>query len=262
MNKFKTRLGTGAIRRKPVTVDGKAPRIAAPSYSRDRAIYDIMNAAKQKGQILSPSYLRLERDINQATSDIQFQTSSNQNQNTNEIRLNPNDAFTITSIAFFLYKAAVTSPAVTPTDLQRAQAALLSFPDPKVWTAPVAANLHVIYNGQLNLTIGKTVTLSSYPMLDFYRVGQAQDTFAAYSGGPAQVAEWDNKGWGRANIDPIITLNGADDNTFQIKTPIGANFAAATGSYTVAALYVYGFLNIGGSNLSRVRSAFNKASSR
>lgn len=258
MNKFRTKLGTS---RKPITVDGKAPRIAAPSYSRDRAIYDIMNAAKQKGQILSPSYLRLEADINQVTSDIQFQTSSNQNQNKNEIRLNPNDAFTITSLAFFLYKAEVTSPATTPTDLQRAQAQLKSFPDPKVWGAS-APNLNVIYNGQLNLTIGKTVTLSSYPMLDFYRVGFAQDTYASYSSGPEQVAEWDNKNWGRANIDPIITLNGADDNNFQVKTPVGANFAAASGSYSVAVLYVYGFLNIGGSNLSRVRSAFNKAASR
>ena len=247
--------------RRPLTVEGRTPRIAAPSYSRDRAIYDIMNAAKQKGQILTPSYLRLESDINQASSDIQFQTSSNQNQNRNEVRLNPNDAFTITSVAFFLYQAATTGSAV-PTDLARAQASLVSFPDPKVWTAAVATNLHVIYNGQLNLTIGKTVTLSSYPMLDFYRVGQAQDTFAAYSGGPAQVAEWDQKSWGRANIDPIITLNGADDNNFQIKTPVGANYAAVTNFYTVAVVYVYGFLNIGGSNLSRVRSAFNKANAR
>jgi len=256
------KLRSRIARRKPVTVEGKTPRIAAPSYSRDRAIYDIMNAAKQKGQILTPSYLRLESDINQASSDIQFQTSSNQNQNRNEVRLNPNDAFTITSLAFFLYKATLTQGASVPTDLQRAQASLVSFPDPKVWTAAVATNLSVIYNGQLNLTIGKTVTLSSYPMLDFYRVGQAQDTFAAYSGGPAQVAEWDQKSWGRANIDPIITLNGADDNNFQVKTPVGANYAAAAGFYTVAVVYVYGFLNIGGSNLSRVRSAFNKANAR
>lgn len=252
------RLGAGKIRGRKsskFTVANKPVKSAPTSYSRDRAIYDIMNEAKQKGQLLSPSYLRLEADINVTTSDIQFATSSNANSNKNEVRLNPNDAFTITSIAFFLLK--VTTAGTTPTDLERGTALLQSFPDPKVWTAAVATNLNLIYNGQLNLTIGKTVTLSAYPMMDFYRVGQAQQTFAAYSTGPAQAAEWDSKSWGRANIDPIITLNGADDNSFQIKTPVGASLAAAAGFWTTAVLYVYGFLNIGGSNLSRVRASFN-----
>lgn len=207
---------------------------------------DVYNKIKRPDTITTQGYLRLEKSLQGTFNTIQFDVLTNQGTiGVTEQRLGLTDTFTITSLAVFLYKAGASTAA---TAAEKAAAKLRSWNNPLVFTGVgEAANLQAIYNGYLSIKVNSTVFVQSLDMMNFYRVGQAQQGV-----GPAvitQADEWSDIQNGFKHIVPTITLNGAAKNDIIINLPTSTTTSGTT-SENVAVLYARGFLSQNASKLN------------
>lgn len=228
------------------------------ALTNTRAVYDdIAIRAAKNGSKIKPvlSYLRLEASLQQTAQIISWNVLQNQqnaglNQTVTEQRLQLNDSFTVLQMGFYVAKIGTSSTwsALSNTDFARMR--FNTFPDPKLFTGTnEAANLYNLYNGALNLTIIDKTIIKNYPMIKFYRVPLAQQTYAGYSGGPAQVAGFDSENYGMASMTPNITIEGSQNIQFNLNMPTSLD-TSGTGSSNVAILFLYGFLQQNGAKFN------------
>jgi hypothetical protein len=177
--------------------------------------------------VLSQSNLRLVQPLLPNLNLFNFPVQVDQPPvSSAEIRLQKQDAFFCSNIAFYITKAA------SATDVSYQT---LTYPNVVTW--PVGAGvggLYTVYNGEMVITINKSVIVPAYPMLNFLQIPQTQN-IAAIVGqvnqfDPAAVSLW----------EPTINFIGTKQNQFQIQLP--ANMTAAIEAFTYGIFELQGVL--------------------
>ena len=177
--------------------------------------------------VLSQSDLRLVQPLAANLNIFNFPVQVDQPPvSSAEIRLQKQDAFFCSNIAFYITKAA------SATDVS-----YQTYTYPNVVTWPVGAGaggLYTVYNGQMVITINKSVIVPNYPMLNFLYIPQTQN-IAAVTGqvnqfDPSIVSLW----------EPTINFIGTKQNQLQIQLP--GNMTAAVEANTYGIFVLQGVL--------------------
>lgn len=170
--------------------------------------------------VFTRSYLRLEQPIVAGQTVLNFpilnnQTGSGQSVRSTEVRLNQQDTFFTTDVAFYITNA--TSAAATGFQL-------FTYPNAVTFgTAATGLSLFNLYNGNLQISINNSIIVPKYPMTNFYKVYQTQLTAATNSPidqfDPADVALW----------EPMVNFVGTKNSVITVNmpgavTPAGGQF--------------------------------------
>lgn len=125
--------------------------------------------------VLSQSYLRFEVALSTTQTQYSFDTLINENNNTNFVtqnKLNLQDSFLISRIAFYIGIAASSSVSETVVPLY-------SYPDPvKFSTANAATSLETVYNGSMTFTVNQRQIVTGW---DLYKHKIAPITQTGYT---------------------------------------------------------------------------------
>lgn len=200
-----------------------------PNGSESGASSDQISYAKAQASnaVLSQSNLRLVQPLTANLNIFNFPVQVDQPPvSSAEIRLQKQDAFFCSNIAFYITKAASAADVSYKT---------LTYPDIVTW--PVgggAGGLFTVYNGEMVITINKSVIVPAYPMLNFLQIPQTQN-IAAVTGqqnqfDPSQVSLW----------EPTINFIGTKQNQLQIQLP--GNMTAAVEAFTYGIFELQGVL--------------------
>jgi hypothetical protein len=190
---------------------------------------DQLNAAVNAAvnAVLSQSFLRLIQPLIANVNQINFPVQVDQpTVNPGEYRLEKQDAIFVSSCAFYMAKG---SSAADVSYLPQ------TFPNAVTWpTGSGAGGLGTVYNGNLKVTINKSVIIPNYSMRAFLQVPQTQLTAATNSPitqfDPSQVALW----------EPTINLIGTKQNQWQLIIP--ANMSATIEANTWGIFDLFGVL--------------------
>jgi len=177
--------------------------------------------------VLSQSNLRLVQPLTANLNLFNFPVQVDQPPvSSAEIRLQKQDAFFASSIGFYLTKAASAADVSYQT---------LTYPNVVTW--PVgsgAGGLYTVYNGEMIITINKSVIVPAYPMLNFLQIPQTQN-IAAIVGQVNQFDPYEVSFW-----EPTINFIGTKQNVLQIQLP--ANMTAAVEAFTYGIFVIHGVL--------------------
>lgn len=162
--------------------------------------------------VLTQSYLKLIQPLNTTTNVFQFPVLKNEaingiGQRADEKRLNQQDSFFITDLAFYVSLGS----SATATNLIPK-----TYPSPFVFvTTGAAVAMYQIYAGSLQFVINQSVIGPGFDMTNFLQVPQTQQNATAASGvnndefDPSQVYL----------MEPNINLVGTKNNQLQIVLP-------------------------------------------
>lgn len=168
--------------------------------------------AQAANGVLTQSYLKLIQPLNTTTNVFQFPVLKNEavnglGQRADEKRLNQQDTFFITDLAFYVALGA----SATATNLIPK-----TYPSPFVFvTSTAAVQMYQIYAGRLEFTINQSVIGPGFDMTNFLQIPQTQQNAAAASGvnndefDPSQVYL----------MEPNINLVGTKNNSLQMVLP-------------------------------------------
>ncbi len=214
-----------------------------------RAVYDAVKARFPRN-IVTPSYLRLEREITGSITSVDFLTLMNEgNMIATERRLNLPDLFVTNSIGLFISKVA--SPA---TAAAHAVKVLRSFPNDQVFSgSSEATNLQVLYNGYLSLRIDSTVYIDSLPGYEFYDSGNYQESVGstATNNIPVRRDQFSGLQTGFKPLTPSVDLDGSRKIQWSVTLPAPIN-VSGTASTNVVVLILKGLLVQNGGSINRV----------
>lgn len=186
--------------------------------------------------ILSQSYLRLERVAATGVTNYQFGVLVNDQPGgstirPNEVRLNLQDSFFVSSIQLFTYN----TTNATDTD-----AVLRTYPDRFVYTTAGAAQaLYQLYNGQLSLTVNNRVITPTWDLMRHLVVPQTQQNATLASG--VNIDQFEGGTYGEYACEPNWVLIGSKNNNLTINLPNAISTLQAS-STTVICLVLRGVL--------------------
>lgn len=209
--------------------------------------------------IITYGFLRFETALTGSPTNFSFNTIENQgNTFVTEKRLSINDEFVVMDQGFYLTKVGTTT---APTDAERVIGQLHTFPNSTIFSAAnEAANLQIIYNSSLSITIQSKVYIQQNTLLDYYRVGEAQQGIqlsqqaaAVGTNGAYLRSAWNQTRFGALEVTPSYKLSGASKNDINIDTPgnVGA-LLTGTNSQNVLVMMVWGFLKQNASTLNKM----------
>lgn len=198
------------------------------NYNAIKAEYNARGMSKVR---LTQSTLLLSAAISTTSTSYQFNVLDNQGTiQSNEIRLNINDEFTVTHVGLFLQGVANTGATK-----------LLSYAPFEV-DATKAATLQPLFDGTLRMAVNNIVYIDKWDTRKHEIVPQTQHAAfvaatAAIGSTPARIAEFASKDF-MYPLDPMITLSGAKKNEITLNLPsamTGQTFTVAsnTGTYSV-----------------------------
>lgn len=182
---------------------------------------------------VTPSYLRIEKTLNNSSSDYKFDFEKNGNELSTERKLERNDVFVATQIGFYL-----TRQETAKIGKER----LMSYPNLQILgtaTGFTAAHLETIYAGYLWLKINKTVVIENQTMYDFRKVWTSQQQ-------ASNVLQDEFTRAASAHTLPVrIDLSGRETNEMKVFIPTFSGLAIAsvsTGFTNKLVCIMYGFL--------------------
>ena len=195
-----------------------------------RANYSIVKqkyAGIGKSPRITQSTLLLTKAISTTTTNYQFDILDSQTTTlqTNEIRLNINDEFTVTHIGIFLQGIANTGATK-----------LMSYA-PFELDAVKAGTLNGLFDGVLKISVNNVVYVDKWDTRKHEIVPMAQHHQFLTTTQFAQIAQFSTKEY-LYPVEPLITLSGAKKNQIELNLPValtGQTFtnAAQTGTYSV-----------------------------
>ena len=195
-----------------------------------RANYSIVKAKYEKVNKfprITQSTLLLTKAISATTTNYQFDILDSQTTTlqTNEIRLNINDEFTVTHIGIFLQGIANTGATK-----------LMSYA-PFELDATKAGTLNGLFDGTLKISVNNVVYIDKWDTRKHEVVPMAQHHPLVGTTLSAQIAQFSSKEY-LYPVEPLITLSGAKKNQIELNVPsalTGQTFtmAATTGTYSV-----------------------------
>lgn len=206
----------------PIFTGAGTDIIGLDAMNRQQQVWNLKQAMYAKaGVISSPSFLRIERTLDQQTSLIEFDLTDGNGSTARRVtekRLKVGDTFTVMAMVMHLSVSAIQDGETEslPQDLMLQK--LYTFPNPAAFGAGVAANLEALYNAQFRMTIDSTVFIEGINTRDFYRVGTAQQGYGVGGAGNAQYSadSWNYQQFGQSQVIPTIEINGGADVKPQI----------------------------------------------
>jgi len=198
---------------------------------------------KYPNRIITDSYLRLEASLQGTITAITFNMLVNQgNPNVTENRLNITDRFVAAQICLLIMQTAMagTSPTQAEISIGRPR----TYNNAQIFGA-TAANLEVIYNSQLKITVDSVVYLQSLDTRRFYRVPTSQDGTAVSAvalTGVINADGYDSVGYPFAPLTPTVTFSGIGKNEIQLTLPNPTLLTAPVTFANFAILWCRGFL--------------------
>jgi hypothetical protein len=194
----------------------------------------MQRAGVNPGQaILSQSYLRLERVAALGVTNYQFGVLVNDQPGgstirQNELRLNLQDSFFVSSIQLFVYN----TTNATDTD-----AVFKTYPNPKTFTTAGASQaLYQLYNGSLSLTVNNRVISPNWDLARHLVVPQTQQsTTGTPPGAGVPLDQFEGGNYGEYACEPNWVLIGSKNNNMTINLPnaIGTLQAQSTTVITI-----------------------------
>lgn len=219
--------------------------VVAPD--RMRAIYTGLRRKAPKN-IITPSFIRLEQQVQSGQGVYQFQIAKNVgNPSPTEVRLDLNDAFMATHLGIYLMNNDLTLPG---------HAQLVTFPDGLVFPAEAGnvttSHLEAFYNGFLKVKVADVVYAESIATRKFRVVRTTQTSVAGATPPPnALVAEAYGLD-GLFELTPQFTFQGQAKNILELDIPANSTqqvqYKTAATRITVV-WYMEGFLITQGSAL-------------
>lgn len=238
----------------------RAPSGASPMSTNDDAraqLATFKRVMRGKNLVITQGYLRDDFALSGTTpAPIKWTMTQNTNvtATVNAQRLQPNDAFLVMAIGFYIGLSATTAGAESAA--QQNAMKLHVFPNSIVMPGTGDAEaLQQLYNGYISIKEASTTYFEALDVYGFYRVGVSQQgvqvsqqdagvgTNGAYLRG-----QWDDSDYGFIPLKTPFRMAG--DHTYQIILTTGqaAAFAALSGTNgkLYATLRFKGFLATGG----------------
>lgn len=192
---------------------------------------------------VTPSYLRIEKTLNNSSSEYKFDFEKNGNELSTERKLERNDVFIATQIGFYFTRQET---------VKIGKERLMSYPNLQILgtaTGFTAAHLETIYAGFLWLKINKTVVIENQTMYDFRKVWTSQQS--------STIVQDEFTRASSAHTLPVrIDLSGRETNEMKVFLPTFSGLAIAsvsTGFVNKLVCIMYGFL---ARNASQVKTGF------
>lgn len=188
---------------------------------RARAIYNHILQNYPKKITSTQGYLRLEKELVDSRSNIQFNVLTNDGTpRASEKRLALTDLFFATEMSLYLMK--ITDAQVTAG--VEFGSIMDTYPNSITYDgANEAAALRTMYNGNFNVKIDNDVIIEGLDNMRFYRAGQAQqgvEVSVDTNTNPAYVAdEWNSASYGMYPLTPNILFSGTAKNSVFIELP-------------------------------------------
>lgn len=177
--------------------------------------------------VLSQSYIRSELSMSTSKTLYQFPilindtTSGSSAAFSTENRLNLQDAFIVSQIAFFAAKPSSS----TDTTYQ-----LCTYPNTTIFSgANTASSLFSFYNAKASLVVNNRQIVPSWAMYKHYSVPQTQD-------GASTIDQQDGNESGFSIVEPNVVLVGSKNNVLQVELP-SALAAVEANSRFVCVMY-------------------------
>ena len=170
-----------------------------------------------KGNVrLTQSSLFLTKPINPNVTTYNFDVLETQNATlqANEIRLNLNDEFIISSLGLYLCGTA-------ETEGDPAGISDVMFSYIPLETSSKASVLTPVYAGQLQIAVNNIVYLDKFDVRKHQYITQTQ--FQNSDGNKATLANDDFSKNGMFPMEPLLTLSGAKKNTITLQLPEAAS---------------------------------------
>lgn len=191
----------------------------------ENAVKSINSAGKSTERaVLSQSYLRLEVALAQGVTNYRFDVLVNENSNGSANfptvnKLNLQDCFYISQLAFFLY---------APASVSDTKAPLLTYPNTTVFGAG-ASEYYTIYNGYMSLTVNQRVVIPYWNLNRHMVINQTQQT--------ATLRDQVNLGQdGFFPVEPNITISGDRKNDLTVTLPAGLGATITANSRLVCVM--------------------------
>jgi hypothetical protein len=204
------------------------------NYATIIAKYNKVN----KGNVrLTQSTLFLSKPISPTTTVYNFDVLESQTQTLqgDEIRLNLNDEYIITSMGFYLQASIINAEGANT-----GAKILLSYA-PFEQNSVEASKINNFWNGAFQISVNNIVYLDKYDTLKSKYVPRTQfANFSALTGTPSTQPTVQYSKDGLYGAEPLLTLSGAKKNALTLTLPSAistANFAVtdnAGGKYIVA----------------------------
>lgn len=219
--------------------------VVAPD--RNRAIYEGLRR-KAPNNIITPSFIRLEQQLQSGQGVYQFQIQKNVgNPSATEVRLDLNDAFMATSIGIYLLNDDLSLPG---------HAGLQTFPSPVAFPSEEGnvdpTHLEAFYNGFLRVKVADVVYAESMATRKFRVVRTTQQDVVATTPPPSIKLSGAYGLDGLFDLTPQFTFQGQAKNTLELDIPTNSTQKV---QYVTAATrikvvwYMEGFLITQGSAL-------------
>lgn len=220
---------------------------AALVGDRDRNIFNALRG-KYPSLMPAPSYLRVEATLQNSRSNYVFDVKKNGNESATEVKLDRNDLFVITDLAFYLIAQDSTKVGREILETYNNET---TFPpvtgfDPK--------DLEAVYNGKFSLKLGTIVNIEGMSMQHFKYVPQTQRSAAGnrnqYSQRDASYA-----------LGSLIYLRGTNDITVTVDIPTYAGIALQSQTANVnhkLVFHPYGYLIKGAANIEEMKASLTK----
>lgn len=202
------------------------------SQSGQRLVYrnayrSMLKAGVNPAQaILTQSYLRLERTLSTSSTSYQFGVLVNDQPGgsairANEVRLNLQDAFYVSSIAMYV---SITANSTDTNNVYR------TYPNPRIFTTPADTALYQLYNGYLSLTVNNRVITSRWALSQHLLVPQTQLTNTAVNNA---IDQFDGQNYGDVPCEPNWVLIGSKNNNLTVTLPNAVSSLVASNTTVV-----------------------------
>lgn len=199
----------------------------------DRKVLAVLKA-KYPGLVISPSFLRLEKKLENQNGTMTFDHQRNGGEISTEVRVDKNDSFFATKAKLALFQRD------TATNDQAIKI-LQTYPNKIEFAAANGLNpdhLEMIYNGKLSIQRANTILVESFPTYRFREVSETQQTSAANKSSVSGLA-------GFTDLVNHVEITGREAMQIELKTPSvnGLAWQYTTGTVeTRVALLLDGFL--------------------
>ena len=208
-----------------------------------QAFLKFSNKYKQSGGV-TPSYLRIEKTLDNSSSDYVFDFEKNGNELATERKLERNDVFIATQIGFYL-----TRQETAKIGKER----LMTYPNVQILgtaTGFTAAHLETLYSGYLWLKVNKSVIIENQTMYDFRKVWTSQQQSSTV------LQDEFTRTASAYTLPPQVEISGRETNELRvfINTFSGMQIASVATGYNHKLVAVfYGFL---ARNASQIKAGF------
>jgi hypothetical protein len=227
-------MGFGSILLSHLSLPHVAMAAGPVGVVSERKLFEALKV-KYKGKGMpSPSYLRIEVPLINTSGNYAFDIKKNGNEKATEVKLDRNDLFVCTRLAFYLLKEDSTKIGL---------ARLQTYPNATYFgtlSGFTVAHLETIYNGYMQLKTGQRVNIEKLSMQEFKFVQTSQES----ASNSITNSEWNISEYTYRGAEDIY-LHGTKSHELTVNFPTYSGMQIQTttaNTVTKLVFHPYGFL--------------------